>query len=63
MLAEKEMKKNELRERLQISASTLTKLNKGETVSLDILIKICAYFECNIGDICDVVPDNTIESR
>jgi DNA-binding Xre family transcriptional regulator len=55
MLAEKEMSKQSLREKLEISAGTMTKLNKGEEVSLGTLLKICDYFDCNIGDICDAV--------
>jgi DNA-binding Xre family transcriptional regulator len=55
MLAEKEMSKQSLRENLEISTGTMTKLNKGEEVSLGTLLRICDYFDCNIGDICDAV--------
>lgn len=55
MLAEKEMSKQFLREELEISTGTMTKLNKGEEVSMGILLRICEYFNCNIGDICDAV--------
>jgi len=55
MLAENEMSKQSLREKLEISAGTMTKLNKGEEVSLATLLKICDYFDCNIGDICDAI--------
>lgn len=55
MLAEKEMSKMELRQKLGLSAGTMTKLNKGEEVSMSILLRICGLFDCNIGDICDAV--------
>lgn len=55
MLAEKEISKQVLRERLEISPGTMTKLNKGEEVSMGTLLRICEYFDCNIGDICDAV--------
>lgn len=55
MLAEKEMSKIELRQELGLSAGTMTKLNKGEEVSMSILLRICSLFDCNIGDICDAV--------
>lgn len=61
MLAEKELKKAEFREKLKISPSTLTKLNKNEILSLDILMRICVYFKCNIGDICEVIYDESEE--
>lgn len=55
-LAEQEISKAEFRENLNISPGTLTKLNKGEEVSLSILLRICKYFKCDIGDICEAVP-------
>ena len=55
LLAQKEMNKQEFREELQLASGTMTKLNKGQEVSLSILLRICDYFDCNIGDICDAV--------
>ena len=54
-LAEMEISKIQLREKVKISPGTMTKLNKGEEVSIGILLKICDYLDCNIGDICDAV--------
>lgn len=54
-LAEMEISKIQLREKVKISPGTMTKLNKGEEVSMGILLKICDYLDCNIGDICDAV--------
>lgn len=55
MLAEKEMSKQAFREALEISSGTMTKLNKGEEVSMGTILRICEYFDCNIGDICDAI--------
>lgn len=55
MLVEKEISKQDFREKLQLSTGTMTKLNKGEEVSMSILLRICEYFDCNIGDICDAI--------
>jgi len=55
MLAEHEMSRQTFRIELAISTGTMTKLNKGEEVSLSTLLRICDYFDCNIGDICDAV--------
>lgn len=54
-LTEKEMSKAEFRDNLELSTGTMTKLNKGEDVSLSTLLRICEYFKCNIGDICDAI--------
>ena len=55
MLVERDMSKQEFREKLQIAPGTMTKLNKGQKVSMSVILRICEYFNCNIGDICDAV--------
>ena len=30
-------------------------LNKGEEVALSVLLRICDYLDCDIGDICEAV--------
>lgn len=39
-----------------ISWASVTKLSKGEAVSMDVLIKVCKTMECNIGDVMDLIP-------
>ena len=55
LLAEKEMSKQDFREKLQIASGTMTKLNKGQEVSMSVILRICEHFDCNICDICDAV--------
>ena len=38
-------------DKLGISSTTIAKMGKGDKVSLDVLERICAYFDCNIGDV------------
>ena len=45
------MQKKDLMEELGISSSTIAKMGKGETVSLDVLARICNHFNCDIGDL------------
>lgn len=47
------MKKSRLRELTGIGTNTLAKLSKNQPVSMEVLIKICDAFDCNIGDIVD----------
>ena len=54
LLAGREISKVEFRSIVDISQSTMTKLNKNEYVSLQILDNICDKLECNIGDIVEV---------
>ena len=53
-LIEKDMNKTALREAIDISTSTLSKLTKNEYVSMDVLARICKVLDCNIGDIVDI---------
>ena len=55
ILIDKKMSKSDLRKALDIAPSTMTKLRRDQVVSMDILIRICAYLDCNIGDVCDIV--------
>ena len=55
MLVEREISKATFHKDLGLSAGTYTKLNKGEEVSLSILLRICNYLNCDIGDICEAV--------
>lgn len=58
LLIDKNMKKVELRDKINISPNTLSRLSKNEKVNMDILGKICKELKCNIGDIVDYVDDD-----
>ena len=51
LLIDKNMYKKDLTEKLGISSATIAKMGRGESVSLDVLERICEYLNCNIGDI------------
>ena len=55
LLIDKDMKKKDLQANAGISWATVTKLSKGETVRMEVLMKICKTLDCNIGDIMDLV--------
>lgn len=54
LLIDKGMTKTEMRLKADISTTTLAKLGKNETVSMEVLLKICDVLDCNVGDIMDV---------
>lgn len=56
ILIDKDMKKKDLQSAAGISWATVTKLSKGEVVSMEVLMKICKTLNCNIGDIVDLIP-------
>lgn len=55
MLIEREISPAMLRKDLSIATGTMTKLRRNEEVALSVLLRICEYLDCNIGDICDAV--------
>lgn len=56
-LAEHEMKKTDLLSFADISTSTLAKLGKNQSVKVEILIKICNAFHCDVGGIMEFLED------
>ena len=61
ILIDKDMKKKDLQSDAGISWASVTKLSKGETVSMEVIMKICKTLNCNIGDIMDLIPDEDAE--
>lgn len=57
LLIDKDMKKKDLQAQAGISWTSVTKLSKGENVSMEVLMKVCKALECNIGDIMDLIPE------
>lgn len=51
MLIDRNMYKKDLATELNISSATMAKMGKGESVSMDVLARICSYMGCDIGDI------------
>ena len=58
LLIEKDISQATFRKDLNIATGTMTKMRKNEEVALSVLLRICEYLDCNIGDICDAVKDS-----
>ena len=54
LLIDHNMNKSELGRAAKMSPNTIAKLGKNETVSLDLLVRICKALNCDIGDIVEV---------
>lgn len=57
MLIDKGMTKETLRGKLGLSPSTMAKMGKGEYVSLEVLHRLCLYFNCQPGDLLEYMPE------
>ena len=57
LLIDKDMKKKDLAAAAGISTFTISKMGKGENVTIEVLGKICAALNCSIEDIMEFIPD------
>ena len=58
LLIDRDMKKRELLQLANISTATLAKLNRGDNVNTDILVRICRALNCSLEDIMELLPVN-----
>ena len=54
MLIDKKMTKNALRLQAEMSSSTMAKMSKNETVSMDVSLRICKVLDCEFDDIIEI---------
>ena len=54
LLIDHNMNQSDLGKAAKMSPNTIAKLGKNESVSLDILVRICEVLDCDIGDIVEV---------
>ena len=62
LLIDRDMKKKDLQAAAGISWASVTKLSKGEAVSMEVLIKVCKTLNCDIGDIVELIPTEENET-
>lgn len=56
-LIDKKMTKNALRIKAEMSSSTMAKMSKNETVSMDVMLRICKVLDCEFDDIIEIEKD------
>lgn len=57
LLIDRDMMKKDLAAAADISNYTISKMSKGENVTVEILGKICKSLNCKIDDIMEFIPD------
>ena len=60
MLIKRKLKRIDLVRGAGIHSHALTRMGKEETVTMDILEKLCKYLNCRIEDIVEYVPDEDV---
>ena len=58
LMRKNKMKKRELAAAAEISSYSMAKLNNSEPVSLEIMLRFCKIFHCDIGDIMEVIEND-----
>ena len=58
MLIDREISKQQLREKTSIARSTMVKMVNNEYVAMDVLVRICIALDCGIDDIVEIEKNN-----
>lgn len=56
LLIDRDISKGEFRKLAGISSATSSKLTRGESVTTDVLLRICTALNCDTSDIMEVLP-------
>ena len=51
ILIDRNIRKQELKEATGLGSTTMTKLNANQLVSMVVMMKICFYLQCDIGEV------------
>ena len=57
MMRDNKMKKGDLAVAAEISDYAMSKLSREEPVSLEIIMRLCKVFHCDIGDLMEVIEE------
>lgn len=58
MLIDRDVSKQELREKTSIARSTMVKMTNNEYVAMDVLVRICVAMNCGLDDIVEIERNN-----
>lgn len=56
MLIDRGLKKRELQEMSEVSATSIAKLGRNENVTTEVPLRICESLDCDIQDIMERIP-------
>lgn len=58
LMKNNKMKKRELAEAAGLSPYVMTKLNNDRPVSMEVMLRLCKIFHCDIGDVMEVIEED-----
>ena len=54
LMKKRNIRKQDLRDQVGLSPATVAKLSKNENVSMDVIVRLCSFFDCKIEKIVEV---------
>lgn len=57
LMIDRDIKKQDIIKDLNISSATMAKISKNENISLEVIEKLCNYFDVQPGDIIEHTSD------
>ena len=57
LVRQNKMKKSDLAKTAEISGYAMQKLNRDEPVQMEVMLRLCKVFHCDIGDLMEVIED------
>lgn len=61
MIVERDMTNAQVRKAAGLSTSTFDKLKKNKLVALDVLVRISAVLQCQVGDLVEIIKYPELE--
>lgn len=58
LLIDRDISKQQLREKTSIARSTMVKMVNNEYVAMDVLVRICLAMDCGMDDIVEIERSN-----
>lgn len=58
VMKDNKMKKGDLAKAAELSQYTMTKLNQDRVVSMEVMLRLCKIFHCDIGDLMEVIEND-----
>ena len=58
LMIDRDIKRKDLKDRTGLSYGTISKLERGDNVQMDVLDKICVELKCQLNDIAEISFDD-----
>jgi len=58
LMKDNKLKKKDLVKAAGVSSYAMAKLNREQLVPMEIMVKFCKIFHCDIGDVMEVIEDD-----